>query len=143
MDISNALRTLKVLIALLYLPMSMAAATVPFSGPYEFRGVTDLGPEVRLELRLEVINHTGADISGASLVVRDGLFSKDTFHSWNSLILFESESIMLSGVITVPRKVLENWRRSGGPRLLMRYRNAQGDSKTALVRLSSRRVVED
>ena len=134
---------LKLFVLLVFLPLPIAAVTVPFSGFYEIRNVTDLGPEVRFDLRLQLINHTGNDVSGAHLGVYEGGLSNDTIHSWDSLVLFDNEPASLSATITVTRSILASWRRSGGPRLLLRYADAQGNSKTALVRLISQRVLED
>ena len=121
---------LTLIIAILGLPSQTARAEGgrDFSAMYEVRDVSTIdATHVFLTLVLRLQNHSGAAVSDAKIVLRDGLPAFKSLGTFvERLTAADKAVVKFSGTFTVPAREFHAWVHGEGPRLEVQLVDSQG-----------------
>jgi hypothetical protein len=99
-----------------------------FSAMYDVRDVSTIDPtHVFLTLVLRLQNHSGASVSDAKIVLRDGLPRSKSLGSFVQRLTAANKAVLkISGTFTVPTREFHTWARGQGPRLEVELVDSNG-----------------
>jgi hypothetical protein len=99
-----------------------------FSATYDVRDVSTIDPtHVFLTLVLRLQNHSGAAVSDAKIVLRDGLPRSKSLGSFVQRLTAANKAVVkISGTFTVPAREFLTWTRGQGPRLEVQLVDSHG-----------------
>jgi len=98
-----------------------------FSGSYQVSGVTVSGDTASLTLTLRLFNHSTADISNATVVLRDMIIPSRNHGRISNVSVPAGQAVQLSGTFQVPQREYQSWQRGKQPFLMIEYVDAAGN----------------
>jgi hypothetical protein len=118
-----------------------------FTAVYGVIKTTDQGDNVAVQLSLRVINHSGADVKGATISLRSSSkLSPEPTAAWekqatpfNDVALNFNEHKRvppLQGTFTVPVEEYQRWQKGLGPNFVIVYEDASGKTHQEEIQLS-------
>lgn len=106
-----------------------------FAGIYEVATADESAGGVRLVFRFRLTNHSGEDVSGATVIL-SGATAGPPVGALPGVSIPDRGSVVLGGEFTVPRVEYDVWRRDGAPEAAIEYQNAAGENLRRMVELS-------
>jgi len=99
-----------------------------FAGWYQISGVTDLGGSFQLTLTTRVFNYSGADVSGATVKLEEGIMPGQAYGTFAGVSIPNRGSVKLQGTFTVPGSEYQRWQAGGAPSLWIEYLDGGGNT---------------
>lgn len=106
-----------------------------FAGSYELRDVVDQGDQINGRFVARVFNYSDGDILGAMVLLEDSLLPGDPYAQWQSLTLFDRESVRVEAWVTLPQREFEQWQRGLRPLLWVEYHDQADNTFRSRVEL--------
>ncbi|HKV64042.1 MAG TPA: hypothetical protein VJO16_19200 [Candidatus Acidoferrum sp.] len=97
-----------------------------FSGSYQVSDVSVSGDTASLTLRLRLFNHSTADVSNATVVLRDWVVPSRSYGSFPNVNIPTGKTVELSGTFQVPQHEYQSWQRGRPPFLMLEYTDGAG-----------------
>jgi hypothetical protein len=113
-----------------------AASPSGFQGYFNYRQSNASGTQVALDVT--IVNHTGADISDAALVIRNPFQANNVIGAFPGIAIAAGQAANLSQTVTVPQSELQRWQRGASPQFVISYIDASGKSMQHRVELLRR-----
>jgi len=118
-----------------------------FAGTYRIIKATEQAESVEVRLSLQVINHSEADVTGATISLRSSLrHSPEPTEAWEkeaapfkdvALNVNEHKRVApLEGTFTVPAEEYKRWQKGFGPNFVIDYEDASGKARHEEIELS-------
>ena len=118
-----------------------------FAGTYRIVKATEQGENMEVRLSLQVINHSEADITGATISLRSSpTRSRMPTETWEkeaipfkdvALNVNEHKRVApLEGTFTIPAKEYKRWQKGFGPNFVIDYEDASGKARHEEIELS-------
>ena len=108
-----------------------------FAGFYNVSNVVDQGNQVAFTLRVQVFNHSDADVKQAVLTLRESPGGE--LGAFQPVKLWRNHGeVRLTQQFVVPKHEFERWHKGSQPALMVVYRDAQGQRYDRFVQVSSR-----
>lgn len=108
-----------------------------FAGFYSVSNIVDQGNQVSLTLRVQLFNHSDADVKQAVLTLRESPGGElGAFHPvklWHN-----HGELRLTQQFVVPKREFQRWHKGAQPALVVVSRDAQGQRYDRFVQMSSR-----
>jgi len=98
-----------------------------FSGFYQVSDVSVSGETASLTLTLRLFNHGTADVSNATVVLRDWIIPSRNFGTFPNVNVPAGQTVQLSGTFQVPQREYQSWQQGRRPFLIMEYADATGN----------------
>ena len=98
-----------------------------FSGFYRVSDVSVSGDTASLTLTLRLINHSSADVSNATVALRDSIIPSRNFGTFPNVSVPAGQTVQLSGTFQVPQREYESWQQGRRPFLMIEYADATGN----------------
>jgi hypothetical protein len=98
-----------------------------FSGFYHFSAVSESGDTASPTLTLRLVNHSGMDVSNATVQVRDPVIRGLNYGSFPNVDIPAGQKLSLSGIVRIPQREYQNWRMGRTPNLTIEYTDAAGN----------------
>jgi hypothetical protein len=112
-----------------------------FVGMYETSDELETGNEISMTLAVEIFNHSGTDVLGAAVRLENPL-DPDTPHAtWMAVDIAHKNRCILSGMVTLPARERDQWRKGGMPPVTIEYQDASGLTVRKRVELAFNRVI--
>jgi len=123
--------------ALLVVASGLGQATDahPISGSYKVVRKTELGPQTRIQLQLNLANHTPRDLRIQRLTLLDSPQGGKDKTRPCSLVVPAGASADTTQEFTIPRSEYRSWSHGAAPRLLLDVQTPGGRIATEAVRL--------
>ena len=97
-----------------------------FSGFYRYSDVSVSGDTASPTLRLRLVNHSGMDVSNATVLVRDPVIRGLNYGSFPNVNIPAGQTVLLSGAFQIPQREYQNWRLGRTPSLTIEYTDGAG-----------------
>lgn len=108
-----------------------------FAGFYNVSNVVDQGNQVAFTLRVQVFNHSDADVKQAVLTLRESPGGE--LGAFQPVKLWRNHGeVRLTQQFVVPKHEFERWHKGSQPALMVVYHDAQGQRYDRFVQMSSR-----
>lgn len=108
-----------------------------FAGFYSVSNVVDQGNQVAFTLRVQVFNHSDADVKQPMLTLRES--PGRALGAFQPVKLWRNHAeLRLSQQFVVPKREFERWHTGSQPALMVVYRDAQGQRYDRFVQMSKR-----
>ena len=98
-----------------------------FSGSYQVSGVSVSGDTASLTLTVRLFNHSGVDVSNATVVLRDWIIPSRNFGTFPSVGVPAGRSVQLSGTFQIPQREYQSWQQGRPPFLMIEYADVAGN----------------
>ena len=98
-----------------------------FSGFYKVSDVSVSGETANLTLTLRLFNHGTADVSNATVVLRDWVIPSRNFGTFPNVNVPAGQTVQLSGTFQVPQREYQSWQQGRRPFLMIEYADATGN----------------
>jgi predicted RecA/RadA family phage recombinase len=98
-----------------------------FSGSYQVSDVSVSGDTASLTLSLRLFNHSTADVSNATVVLRDLIIPSRNFGTFPNVNIPAGQTVQLSGTFQVPQREYQSWQQGRKPFLMIEYADASGN----------------
>jgi hypothetical protein len=98
-----------------------------FSGFYRISDASVSGETVSLTLTLRLSNHSGADVSNATVLLRDWILPSRNYGTFASVNVAAGRTVQLSGTFQVPQHEYQSWQQGRHPFLMIEYADAAGN----------------
>lgn len=133
--------TALVSLAVLLLALSASAKNGrDFGGVYSVSNVVDQGNQAMVTLRVQLFNHSDADVSHAVLTLRE--FGGGPLGTFPAVKLWRNHGeVRLGQQFIVPKREFENWQRGAQPTLMVVTHDANGQRYDRFVQLSRRPMI--
>ena len=99
-----------------------------FSAFYRVSDVSLSGETASLTLTLRLFNHTTADVSNATVVLRDMLIPTRNFGTFPNVNVPAGQTVHLTGTFQVPQREYQGWQQGRRPFLMIEYADATGNN---------------
>jgi hypothetical protein len=127
--------------------VALASNSRNFTGVYKTLKVTEQGDSVEVQLSLRVVNHSAADVIGATISLRSSLKnSLEPTEAWEKnetpfkdveLHYNEHKRVPpLESTFTVPAEEYKQWAKGRGPNFVIDYNDASGKTHHEKIELS-------
>ncbi len=124
------------LLAALCASPALAADGRDFAGFYRYEKTADLPSGMKqVTLSLRLFNYSGADLTGAALVLENRLPLGATLGSVGGVSIDDGADAVVSGSFTVPDAEFQRWRSGGAPQFVLEYFDDEGDKVQRPVEL--------
>ena len=128
---------------------AVASNSRNFTGVYKILKVTDQGDSVEVQLSLRVVNHSEADVTGATVSLRSSLKNSPApTEAWEKnetpfkdveLHYNEHKRVApLEGTFTVPAQEYKQWAKGRGPNFVIDYTDESGKAHHEEIEVSGR-----
>ena len=111
-----------------------------FAGFYETSNELESGEEVGMTFKVEIVNHSGVDVLGATVQLENPLDPEIPLAAWASVDIAHRQRCALTAEVAVPPREREMWRKGRMPRLTVEYEDTAGVTRRGRVELTSGRV---
>ena len=108
-----------------------------FSGFYQVSDVSVSGETASLTLTLRLINHSSADVSNATVALRDSIIPSRNFGTFPNVSVPAGQTVQLSGTFQVPQREYESWQQGRRPFLMFEYADISGNKVRRPIEVSS------
>jgi len=98
-----------------------------FSGSYQVSDVSVSGDTASLTLTLRLFNHSSADISNATVVLRDMIIPSRNYGTFSNVSVPAGQAVQLSGTFQVPQREYQSWQQGRQPLLMIEFADAAGN----------------
>jgi hypothetical protein len=126
---------------------AVASNSRNFTGVYRILKVTEQGDSVEVQLSLRVVNHSAADVTGATISLRSSLKNlPEPTEAWEKnetpfkdveLHYNEHKRVPpLEGTFTVPADEYKQWGKGRGPNFVIDYNDASGKARHEEIQIS-------
>ena len=115
-----------ILVGLAWTGLAWAENAAGFSGFYHFSAVSESGDTASPTLRLRLVNHSGMDVSNATVQVRDPVIRGLNYGSFPNVNIPAGGTVSLSDIVEIPQREYQNWRLGRTPALTIEYTDAAG-----------------
>jgi hypothetical protein len=117
--------------------ISIASAANPaITGSYEVIRKTDLGSQVKVLLRFELVSHRPIPVSVIGVLLSDFAHPAVGGRHTPAITLRPSGTTELTEELVVPREQFKQWQRGVRPRVLLKLQDSSGTTYTQVVRPS-------
>lgn len=126
---------------------ALASNSRNFTGVYRILKATDQGDSVEVRLSLRVVNHSQADVKGATISLRSSLkrlpepteaWEKDATQFKGVALNFNEHKRVpdLEGTFTVPADEYKQWAKGRGPNFVIEFEDASGKTRHEEIEVS-------
>ena len=98
-----------------------------FSGFYRVSDVSVSGDTASLTLTRRLFNHSTADVSNATVMLRDWIIPSRNFGTFPSVGVPAGRSVQLSGTFQIPQREYQSWQQGRPPFLMIEYADVAGN----------------
>jgi hypothetical protein len=98
-----------------------------FSSSYRVSDVSVSGDTATLTMTLQLFNHSTADVSNATLVLRDGIIPSRNYGTISNVNVPAGHAVQLSATFQVPQREYQSWQQGRQPFLMIEYADAAGN----------------
>jgi hypothetical protein len=119
----------------LSIPQAHSASGRDFAGFYSLTDVTLSGQNYTLTFTARVFNYSGADVSGATFLLRNCPSSRAECSSFANINLDTKRPLHLSTKIAIPAALYAHWQHGGRPELVIEFTAADGEQRSERVEL--------
>jgi hypothetical protein len=98
-----------------------------FSGFYRISDASVSGETVSLTLTLRLFNHSGADVSNATVMLRDRIIPSQNYGTFASVKVPAGRAVQLSGTFQISQHEYQSWQQGRQPFLMIEYADAAGN----------------
>ena len=123
----RALSAALVLGGLAWAGLARAENGTGFSGFYHYSVGSVSGDTASPTLTLRLVNHSGMNVSNATVLVRDPVIRGLNYGSFPNVNIHAGQTVSLSGVFEIPQREYQNWRLGRTPTLTIEYTDAAGN----------------
>jgi len=106
-----------------------------FSASYAASNAVDLGDQIRIDFSMRLRNHSGGDVVGATVSLREEFMGLNALHSWESQVLFEDSVTVLSWTVTVEKHEYDRWLEGASPRVDVLWVDPSGATRLSVVEI--------
>ena len=111
-----------------------------FSGFYTISNVVDQGDQALITLRVQLLNHSNADVQQAVVALRES--GGGQLGTFPSVKLWRNHGeLRLTQQFLVPKRELVNWQTGGQPALMVVTHAANGQRHDRFVQMSGRAML--
>jgi len=128
--------TLFVLLALLPSTPAFAADGRDFAALYRSDETGDLPGKKPVTVFLRLFNYSGADITGATVVMESPLPRGKTFGSIAGVSIDDGANVTVSGGFVIPDTEYARWRTGASPQLMIEYVDNDGNQVQRPIELT-------
>jgi hypothetical protein len=111
-----------------------------FSGSYRYSEVSVSGDAATLTLAFRLVNHSGVDVSNATVLLHDWVIHDQHYGSFSAVTLSAGQTVQLSGRFRIPQREYQNWQQGRPPGLTILYADARGNTVRRPIAMSRRPV---
>jgi len=97
-----------------------------FLGFYHYSEASASGDTASPTLTLRLVNHSGMDVSNATVQVRDPVIRGLNYGSFPNVNIPGGQTVLLSGAFQIPQREYQNWRLGRTPSLTIEYTDGAG-----------------
>ena len=97
-----------------------------FSGLYRVSDVSVSGETASLTLTLRLFNHGTADVSNATVSLREWVLPSRNYGSFPNVNIPTGKTVELSGTFQVPQREYQSWQQGRQPFLMIEYADPAG-----------------
>ena len=97
-----------------------------FLGFYHYSEASASGDTASPTLTLRLVNHSGMDLSNATVQVRDPVIRGLNYGSFPNVNIPAGQTVLLSGAFQIPQREYQNWRLGRTPSLTIEYTDGAG-----------------
>ncbi len=119
--------TIPALVSLLATVPALAANDRDFAGFYSYQKTADLSDNKQVTLTLLLLNFSGADVSGATVVVQSTLPFRQAFGNIADVSVNDNGNVSVSGSLTIPEAEYQRWQAGAQPLLIIEYTDDAGN----------------
>ena len=98
-----------------------------FGGFYDVQNLDDLGTDVRFDFRVRIFNYTGADVTGATVVLSEAIDVTKVSETFPAVSILSGGSTFLKATVIVPAEDYGFWSQYGEPNLRIEFTDTHGD----------------
>jgi len=98
-----------------------------FSGSCRVSDVSVSGEAASLTLTLRLFNHSSADVSNATVVLRDVMIPTRNYGTISNVNVPAGRAVQFSGTFQVPQREYQSWQQGRQPLLMIEYTDAVGN----------------
>jgi len=98
-----------------------------FSGFYQVSDVNVSGETASLTFTVRLFNHSGADVTNATVVLRDAVIPSRNYGTFSSVSVAAGHAVQLSATFQVPQREYQSWQQGQRPFLMIEYADAAGN----------------
>jgi len=109
-----------------------------FQGFFNFRQVSVLDSQVSITLDVKILNHTGADVHGATISVQSSYQPKTSYGSFPAISIASGHTTDLSQALNLPQMEFQRWQSGAKPRFLISYTDESGNTVQQSIELTRR-----
>jgi hypothetical protein len=111
-----------------------------FSASYRYSEVSVSGDTATLTLAFRLFNHSGVDVSNATVLLHDWVIHDQRYGSFSGVNVSAGQTVQLSGRFQIPQREYQNWQRGRPPGLTILYADATGSTVRRPLDVSRRPV---
>jgi len=123
------------ILALMWVSPGHADSGRDFAGSFDYTGGSPTGDPVSVTFTMRVFNHGSADVSGATLTVKNPVDRAAIYATFSNILIAKNESVKLSSSISVPRAEYDRWQAGNDPAVEIQYTDVSGNTCVQRVQM--------